>query len=349
MVTRRSRDAGEGTAVSTSVPRSEVMTTFAPAIDVAMDRLIVPGYSRFGYAVRRPHWDNDPPPAVLDGKIALVTGANSGLGKATVAGLARLGATVHMLVRNRERGERARTEIAAEVPGAQLLLEQCDVGRMAAVRAFVSDFAARRPELHFVAHNAGVMPPERTETDEDNELTFATHVLGPFLLNGLLRDVLRAGAPGRVVYVSSGGMYAQPLRSDDPQYSRSEYSPAAAYARTKRMQVVLAEEWARELRDDHVAVHSMHPGWVETPGIAQSMPRFHRLTARVLRTPAEGADTLVWLSAAEEAGEATGLFWHDRVLRPTHYFPWTRETDQQRQRLWETCERLTGLADIRTS
>lgn len=324
------------------------------ALDTVLDRLIVPGYSRAGYTVRSLGWHGDPP--ALDGKVALVTGANSGLGKATAAGLARLGARVHMLVRSPERGESARSEVAARVPGADLHLEVCDVSRLSSVRAFARDFRARLPALHLLVHNAGVLPSQRTETEEGNELVFATHVLGPHLLTGLLTDLLRAGAPSRVIFVSSGGMYTQPLYVDDPQYTQGEYSGVTAYARTKRMQVVLAEQWAQQLArqstggqstgesgGDGIAVHATHPGWAGTPGLAESLSGFQRLTGPLLRTPEQGADTFVWLAAADEPGMRTGLFWHDRRPRPTHYVPWTRESAEQRQRLWDTCQRLTSL------
>ncbi len=314
-----------------------------PLLDEAMDRLVVPGYSRAGYAVRRRTWSDELPPGVLDGSRALVTGANSGLGKATVAGLARLGATVHLLVRDPERGAAARDEIRADVSDANLQVERCDISSLAAVRAFAEDFRDRCPDVQLLVHNAGVLSADRQVTAEGHELTFATNVLGPFLLTALLADLLRAGAPSRVVWVSSGGMYGQKLPADDLEYERGDYRGATAYARTKRMQVVLAEQWAEALRGTGVTVHSMHPGWVDTPGIAASLPRFHRLMGPVLRTPEEGADTIVWLCAAAEPAARTGLFWQDRRPRPTHYLPGASEIPADRQYLWRTCERLAGV------
>ncbi len=316
---------------------------FVPFLDQAMDRLVVPGYSRAGYALRRHSWTDDPSPGTLEGSRALVTGANSGLGKATVAGLARLGATVHLLVRNSERGADARAAILADVPGADLRVERCDISSLAAVREFAGDFRARFPEVQVLVHNAGVLSADRQVTGEGHELTLATNVLGPFLLTALLADQLRAGAPSRVVWVSSGGMYGQKLPADDLEYERGDYRGATAYARTKRMQVVLAEQWAESFRGDRVTVHSMHPGWVDTPGIAASLPRFHRLMGPVLRTPEEGADTIVWLCAAAEPATCTGVFWQDRRPRPTHYLPGASEIPADRQYLWRTCERLTGV------
>lgn len=311
------------------------------ALDTLLDRSIVLGYSRVGYRLRSHGWPaGDPPPGALRGRVALVTGASSGLGKATVAGLARLGASVRMLVRDRSRGESARAEIARAVPEAELGLELCDVSDLAAVRAFADDFAARTPALGVLVHNAGVLSGQRRVTGEGDELTLATNVLGPHLLTARLAPVLG----GRVIWVSSGGMYAHPLRADDLQYERGEYDGTGAYARTKRMQVVLAELWAERLRADGIVVHAVHPGWADTPGLAESLTTFHRFARPLLRTPEQGADTTVWLAAAAEPGRSSGRFWHDRRPRPTHYLGRNRESEADRRSLWEQCELRTARA-----
>lgn len=314
-------------------------------VDTLLDRLVLPGNSRIGYRLRSrgKNWPADPPPGSLAGADALVTGAGSGLGTATAAGLARLGARVHLLGRHLDRLEHARAGIGRQVPGALLEAEQCDLSVLARVREFAADFRARVPALNVLVHNAGVLAPERTETEEGNELDLATHVLGPFLLTALLRENLAAAAPSRVIFVSSSGMYGQRLHSEDPQYRHGTYRGLTAYARTKRMQVVLAQEWARRLADAGITVHAVHPGWAETPGLARWLPRFRTLTRPVLRTAEEGADTTVWVAAAPEPQLRPGLFWHDRAPRPTHLLPGTRETDAQRAELWRACERLTGL------
>lgn len=323
---------------------STARSAVAGGIDTLMDRLIVPGYSRLGYAVRsRSFATDDPAPGSLAGKCALVTGANSGLGKATTAGLVALGATVVMVVRNSGRGEQALAEVvegAVDDPSGRLTVSRCDVSDLESVRRFAA--ALDVGSVDVLVHNAGVLPDERAETADGNEICLATHVLGPHLLTGLLADRMSAGAPSRVIWNSSGGMYAQPLRVDDLQYREGDYRGATAYARTKRMQVVLAELWAERLRDRGVIVNATHPGWADTTGVASSLPGFHLIAGPFLRTPAEGADTVVWLAAAQAAGERTGLFWHDRRPRPTHYRAATRETDADRRVLWDECERLTS-------
>ena len=121
-------------------------------------------------------------------------------------------------------------------------------------------------------------------------------------------------------------MYTQKLRVDDLQSERGEFDGPKVYARTKRAEVILTELWAEQLAGTGVVVHAMHPGWADTPGVRSSLPRFYTVTRPLLRTPAQGADTIVWLGAAAEPGRSSGRFWHDRRPRPTHLLPRTRET-----------------------
>jgi dehydrogenase/reductase SDR family protein 12 len=167
-------------------------------------------------------------------------------------------------------------------------------------------------------------------------------VVAPFLLTGLLLETLRRSAPSRIVNVSSGGMYARRLRAGDLQEQHGDFDGAAAYARTKRAEVILTEMWAQRLRGSGVVVHAMHPGWADTPGVRSSLPRFYKLTRPLLRSPEQGADTIVWLGAADEPGRSSGEFWHDRRRRPTYLLPGTHETTAEREQLWHECERLSG-------
>lgn len=317
--------------------------TLSAVIDQALDRSVVLGFSRVGPLLRRRWWPRDPAPEALVGSVVAVTGANSGLGKATALGAARLGAEVRMLCRSVERGEQARSEILRELPGATLHVDRCDVSDLASLPEVAAALRADVPRLRALVHNAGVMPPERTETGEGHELTLATHVLGPHLLTHLLREPLAADGAGRVLFVASGGMYTQRLRTDDPEYTSGEYSPPVAYARTKRMQVHLAEAWARELAAEGISVHSMHPGWADTPGVQTSLPGFRKVTGPFLRSADEGADTTVWLLAAEEGARTSGLFWHDRAPRGTSYLPRTAPTPAAVDDLWEFCMEQTGV------
>jgi NAD(P)-dependent dehydrogenase (short-subunit alcohol dehydrogenase family) len=300
--------------------------------DTAMDLLVLPGYSRIGYQVRRSWWPADPAPDALRGTVAVVTGARGGLGLAAARGLAGLGAKVRIVVRDRAKVEPTTAEV-----------DECDLSSLADVRRYASLLAEQEPAVHVLVHNAGTLPARRTETKEGHELTLATHVLGPLLLTQLLRPTLAEGA-ARVIFVSSGGMYTQGLAADDPEYTTGTYRGATAYARTKRMQVVLAGMLAPRLAADGVTVHACHPGWADTPGLATSLPGFQKWLRPLLRTADQGADTITWLAAADRPGRTSGLFWHDRAPRPTHLLPWTRDTERQRDRWWRFCQDATRPA-----
>jgi hypothetical protein len=141
----------------------------------------------------------------------------------------------------------------------------------------------------------------------------------------LLNKAASQHGVARVVNVLSGGMYTQKIHVDDLQSKNGTYSGSVAYARAKRGLMILTEEWARRWAKDGIVVNAMHPGWADTPGVLEALPEFHRVTERVLRTPEEGADTIVWLAAATEAGKVSGEFWLDR-RHLKHVLPGTRET-----------------------
>jgi NAD(P)-dependent dehydrogenase (short-subunit alcohol dehydrogenase family) len=277
----------------------------------------------------------------MAGRRVAVTGASSGLGEATAHALARLGAAVHLVVRDEVRGRRTADQIARDVPGADVQVERCDVSDLTDVRRFAADLAGRVDRLDVLVHNAGTLPAERTESVDGHELTVATHVLGPVLMTELLLPVL-APAGARVVLVASGGMYTQRLPADDPDYREGRYQGTTAYARSKRMQVALAPVLQQRWGRDGVTVLAMHPGWADTPGVASSLPAFRKVTRPLLRDADAGADTVVWLSATDRPLPG-GTFWHDRVERPAHYLPSTRETPQERDRLWAWVRDATGL------
>ncbi len=312
-------------------------------LDTVLDRSVVLGYSKIGYALRRrtAAWPKDPAPGALAGKDVVVTGASSGLGIATAEGLASLGARVHLVVRNLEKGEKARAELRRAVPAADFELWQCDVSDLDDVRRFAGEIGAAVPSISAVVHNAGAMPPERTDSAQGHEMTMAIHVLGPLLMTELLLDQLSTGE-GRVVMVTSGGMYAQSLPVKDPEYTEAAYKPATAYARSKRTQVSLLPVLAQRWRARGVAVYATHPGWADTPGVVDSLPGFHKVTGPILRDVAQGADTTVWLAGVEPTPQG-GRLWHDRQVRPDHYLPSTRESEDERQAIWSWARQAAEL------
>ncbi len=292
--------------------------------DTAFDRTVIPGYSRLGYAARSRFWPpGDPAGKALDGAVVAITGAGSGLGKAAAGQLAGYGAEVLMLVRDTAKGAAAREDLLREHPQSRIRIEQCDLSDLDDVRAAAGRLRARLPQLDVLIHNAGVMPSSRGESPQGHETALATHVLGPTLLTDELLPLLTESIRPRVVLVSSGGMYAQRLHADDPEYRHGEYRGATAYGRTKRMQVALLPVLAARWERSNTLVAAMHPGWAATPGLSGALPGFHAAARALLRSPAQGADTVSWLAATYQA-LPTARFWHDRRPRPEHYLPRTR-------------------------
>ena len=323
-----------------SLPPS-LAQSLARGVDTLLDRTVAPGFTKIGPAVRRrlPGWPADPEPGSMTGRTAAVTGATSGLGLATAEGFARLGADVRLVVRDVEKGAQVKARIEADVPGASVTVDRCDVSDLDDVRRFAGELDLERIDV--LVHNAGAMPATRTESAQGHELSMALHVLGPLLMSELLRPALR-GHDARVLLVTSGGMYGQKLRADDPEYTKGDYAPATSYARSKRAQVELLPVLAKRWAGDGIGVHATHPGWADTPGVVDSLPTFHKLTGPLLRDAAGGADTTVWLGAVQPQ-PPSGELWHDRRARPTHLLRRTRTGEAERTELWEWARDQTAL------
>lgn len=312
------------------------------ATDAALDASVVASFDRTGF--ERHARDFEPIEARLDGRTWLITGANSGIGRATAADLAARGATVIMLCRDPRRGAEARDTLRDETGGDLRLgvldLADPDAGRR--LDGIMDDLGVEH--VDGLIHNAGLLVDDRRPTADDLELTVAVHLAGPLRITHAVLDRLRPTS--RIIWVSSGGMYLRKLSVDrltaalDPD---APFDGVEVYADTKRAQVVLNAQLAARLAGRAV-VHAMHPGWVDTPGVVAGLPRFHAMTRRILRTPAQGADTVIWLATAAAARRSTGRFWFDREPRPTHFSRVTHADDGERQRLWQTVCRWSGLS-----
>ncbi|MDP8223292.1 MAG: SDR family oxidoreductase [Candidatus Lernaella stagnicola] len=313
------------------------------AADALAEATVVLSYGSPGYRLRTHLWNADALSVDLTNKVMVVTGANSGLGKAAATQLAGLGATVVMVCRDRSRGEAAQREIRDRHARAILELEIADLSDMDTLRELARRLIERHPAIDVLINNAGVMLHERKLSADGIEMTFATNVLGGFVLtHALLPQLERAAAP-RIVHVTSGGMYTQRIDVQDLQFEHKEYDGVVAYAQSKRAQVVLSELWAERLATRGITSNCMHPGWAATPGVERSLPRFYRWLRPLLRDHQQGADTAVWLAAGSEAEGVTGRLFFDRQPRRTHIFRRTRHTPQEAQRLWEICELLGGI------
>lgn len=337
MVSRRLPQAEPGSVGPVTVP------LLRRALDAMLETSVVGSFTKVGYEARRRMFDwQDLGSFDMRGRTVVITGGNSGLGLVTAKALARMEASVRIVARDADRGRAALIGISAEGgPPAELYV--ADISSLADVRRLASEIREREPRLDVLVHNAGALLGERRESADGHEMTFATMVLGPHLLTSELVALLRTTPGGaRVLWIASGGMYTQSLDVDSLEMGSDDYDGTKAYARAKRAQVVLAEEWAKRLRDDGVAVHATHPGWADTPGLETGLPGFRTVLGPFLRSPEQGADTIVWLAAADEPGRVTGKFWLDRAPRSTEKLVPSGATPDERARLWHLCERLTA-------
>jgi NAD(P)-dependent dehydrogenase (short-subunit alcohol dehydrogenase family) len=293
-------------------------------------------YTKLGHLARG--IDRKPVDTDMTGKTVVVTGATSGLGEAAAHTLASLGARVIVVSRTPAKVEATVAEIGGDARGEVADLSLLEETRLLAMRLLRDE-----ERIDVLINNAGLLLPERTTTAEGLETSVATNVVSHFLLTNLLIPRLVESTPARIINVSSGGMYTQPLDVDKMLDAGDPWNGAVAYARAKRAQVVLAEMWAEQLAGTGVVAHAMHPGWADTPGVAAGIPGFQKVVGAILRTPDQGADTIVWLAAADEPAQSSGRFWHDRKPRPTHRaLMGTEERPGARDRLWEVLADLTG-------
>ncbi len=315
-------------------------------IDDLLEILVVPSFTRAGFAVRRRlfAWAAAESSSMV-GRTVVITGPTSGLGREAAGSFARMGARIVLVGRDAGRLERTAAELQGETPDAPIRTIVADMSSLASVRAAADRILESEPRIDVIVDNAGAMVPERQVTPEGFERTFATMVLGPFVLVARLLPRLAESPDARIVAVTSGGMYTQALPLDDLGFEHGTYDGPRAYARAKRAQVALIREWARRLRDRGIVANAMHPGWADTPGLEASLPGFRDLLGGLLRTPAEGADTTVWLVAADEGRRMTGRVFLDRRPRPFDRVPSTRLSLGDRRRLWDLMLTMTGEPD----
>jgi NAD(P)-dependent dehydrogenase (short-subunit alcohol dehydrogenase family) len=274
----------------------------------------------------------------MRGRVCVITGANRGIGRATALGLARRGATVVMLCRDPERGERAQDDVRRESGNPDVSLVVCDLASLASVRAAATVVAARHPAVHVLVNNAGVNVARRAESADGVELTFAVNHLGPFLLTNLLVPLLEAGAPSRVVNVTSTFERFGRIRFDDLQSAR-RYGAVRAYNQSKLATVLFTYELAERLAGTGVTANCVHPGLVATD-LMRDWPRWLRaLYEPFLLTPEHGARAVIHVATAPELEGVTGKYFHRaRETRSSR-----RSYDvEARRRLWRVSEELTG-------
>lgn len=319
----------------------------AALLDTIIEAPIVPSFTRIGYDARsRLEGWRDLDEYDLTDRVMLVTGATSGIGKAAALQLATCGATVILVGRTEAKNEDAANRIIATTGNESVSHVAADMGDLDQVRALADHVERHHPRLDVLIHNAGALSAERRTAPDGTEATVASQVVGPFLLTGLLLDRLSQSRPARVLTMSSGGMYSAPLTLTKLEMDADSYNGTEQYARAKRAQVTLNEMWSDRFSADRgVGFHALHPGWADTPGVDEALPTFSKVVGPLLRTPEQGADTLVWLAADDAANESSGGFWHDRRIRSIHKLGRTRNSDTpaRRERLWDWVSDRAGL------
>ena len=288
--------------------------------------------------------------AWMNGRTALVTGATGGLAKAIATALAREGATVVVVGRTEARAEEAMRDIRATVPDATLEPLACDLSSQASIRSAAEAFLSRHNELHVLVNAAGVFRKERHVTADGLEVTFATNVMGYFLLTNLLLDALKRGAtrdqghPSRIVNIASkysGGPSVTKIDFDDLQTAKGTYSYLRSTPPTMLGRVLLTQEFAERLRGSNVVVNAVHPGLVKHTGLLQDVGGpFRWMTNTFGKTAEKAADTAVWLATSPETAAVSGKLWAKRKELPT---PGMGSDPGARKRLWEECMRLSKI------
>ena len=277
--------------------------------------------------------------ADFSGQTWLVTGATGGIGRAVALSANRCGARVLAAARSDAKLRALKQEASAP---RRLIPLRSDLSLLAAVRRLCRERAVRNRPIDVLVNNVGVLLNEHSITAEGLETSFATNLLGPYVLTESLHTASAFADNALVINVSSGGMYGTPLRlepmaAQDPR----RFDGMAAYAMHKRALVVLTRCWNDRWRG-HPGVQVMHPGWVDTAGVQTALPMFRRVLGKWLRSAEQGADTILWLAAERPSLPSDGGIWLDRTLRPEHEFAFTRKTDHDPEALVNFLDQMAG-------
>jgi retinol dehydrogenase-14 len=280
----------------------------------------------------------------MDGRVVVVTGGTSGIGRATAVGLSRMGARVILPCRDLDRGERVAREMT-ERSGYPVEARLCDLGSQASIRAFAEAFARDHDRLDVLVNSAGIVANRRQETADGLEATFGVTYLGAFLLTRLLLPLLVSSAPSRVVNVAGEFHRKVTLDLEDLQLERS-YGLVRAGGQAMLCKVMFTFELARRLEGTGVTANCLHPGAVRS-GLLRGLPWYMRAVAALgkpfMKGPEAGARTPLYLATSADVATASGGYYADE--RPRDPAPHARDAELQR-RLWEASEQLAGLEPL---
>jgi len=279
----------------------------------------------------------------MSGKTCVVTGANAGIGKETARALAHRGAHVVLVCRNGPKGEAAMEEIRRESGSTRLDLLIADMSSMESVRALASEMQKRYPRLDVLLNNAGAALQKRTLSTDGIEMTIAGNHLGPALLTLLLRDLLKASAPSRVINVSSEAQRHARLDLNDLQFERRKYSGFAAYGQSKLLMNAFTFELARRLETSGVTANCLHPGVVRTNIGGTSPGLLFKIIVAAIRPfmldPKQGAEGSVYLASSPAVSQVSGKYFVK--CKPAEPNPLLRDPKVWTA-IWEWTEKMTG-------
>jgi len=316
-------------------------------IDTLLEFFVITSFSNIGYIIRRRlfKWSNSSNESI-EGKCILITGATSGIGLTLAERLASEGAKLILIGRDSEKTNLVVKSLIRKTNNTDISFFIADMGNLEDIRKIAADIKDKFDSLDILIHNAGAVTSTLSTSPQGIEITVASQLIGPFLLTNLMFALLECSDNPRVITVSSGGMYTEPLNvkalmtlpslHDENQ----SYNGLKRYAVVKRAQVSISSVWAERISSARIKFYCMHPGWVDTPGLRLHMPTFSKYLRLLLRNLDQGIDTLVWLiSSAENSSTSSGEFWHDRKIRSSHRLKSTRnaETTDERTKLWDFC------------
>jgi len=272
----------------------------------------------------------------LRGQNHIITGGNAGLGLATATALARMNATVHLVCRDKARGEEAVKKITKDAASDSIHLHIADLSSPDSVKKFAASWLDSKRPVDVLINNAGAMLKSREVNSDGNEISMTSALTGTYLLTTLLLPALTLAKNPRVINVSSGGGLTVKLDVDDLNCSKRSYDGTEQYAHAKRAQMHLSELFAR--KNPSISFYSMHPGWAATPGVQKALPDFFEGKWGALRTSEQGSDTIVWLAAVKPDcidKTSNGKFFFDRAPVSQHYFlAGTSLTKEEEERQW---------------
>ena len=285
----------------------------------------------------------------MQGRIRLITGATDGIGKATAFEVARRGATVIIIARNRAKGEAVQQEIQTTCDNPSIDLFIADLSSQASIRQLSTDVHERYTQLHVLINNAGTIQRKRSETVDGLETTFAVNHLAPFLLTNLLLYILKASAPSRIINVNSDAHEWGRVPFDDLQ-SKKRYKMMRAYGYSKQAQMLTMYEMVRQLQGVGVTVNNLHLGHVRTAiGLDNFGPIGQTIAKKILHLiavtpflvpPEDGARTSIYLATSPNVEHITGNYFINSIPKPSVAI--TCDEALQKQ-MWNISAELTHL------